>query len=119
MLRRLHIQAGALITFRHNLPLEDLRRHLVLLNEIFARAGLDMLEFIKRGNIAFERVDDAFENAEIELLKLSRAFEDSKAQLAACSLKQTAWERRNPNAPWWRRFDRKRRPALANHRQQR
>jgi hypothetical protein len=44
------------------------------------------------------------------VLKSSMNEADQLVLLASpLNLKQTAWERRNPNAPWWRLFERRRR----------
>lgn len=109
MMLRLHMRAGATITIRHDLAEDELRRALLHLHHAFERADISLMEYINRGMVGFERMTDATVTATEAVLTLSKAFGDLKDQSDFICLKQTAWERRNPNAPWWRKFERRRR----------
>ncbi len=97
-----------MITVQHNLSDEELAAMMPRLSDAFARAGMAFAEM----SAQFERVGDAgsdFSTAaevlKVTVMKLHND-EATKAQLDAGLFlqKQTAWERRNVNAPWWRRF---------------
>jgi hypothetical protein len=69
-----------------------------------------------RFGMSLEGVNIIFTQAESSVsemlltLKSSMNEADQLALLASpLNLKQTAWERRNPNAPWWRQFEGRRR----------
>lgn len=97
------------ITFRHDFTQADLEAMLPRLREVFSQVGMDFDACMAESMIGFERMSEATQNASDSLLKLSAAFGDLQAKAKFVCLKKTAWERRNPNAPWWRQFQSKQR----------
>jgi len=63
--------------------------------------------FIRQAFVLQETAN-AFDSTSEKLLKLKAEFEASCAA-DFTPLKRTAWERRNTNAPWYRRFQNRRR----------
>lgn len=97
------------ITFRHDFTQADLEAMLPRLREVFSQVGMDFDACMAEGMIGFERATTGFTLQIEELaLKFRTAADDAKL-FAGCTLRETAWERRNTNAPWWRQFQSKQR----------
>lgn len=92
-----------MITIRHCLSPEGLALASVRVLEAFACAGLE-----------FDALEVKFEEAEQETADFSEKlstlvlshFPERRELL---NLKTTAWERANPNAPFWRKLQRRKR----------
>jgi hypothetical protein len=54
--------------------------------------------------VGLERLSVASASTTEAVLRLSRSFEAAQDTGAWVGLRQSAWERANPNAPWWRQF---------------
>jgi len=100
-----------MITIRHSLPPEILSEVIPRIYAAFQRAGLDFDSLDVRFDFTPNGLaEEALSDLNLEMLRVGNAFDDAgKALLALPLLKQTAWERRNANAPWYRHFHSKRR----------
>ncbi len=97
-----------MIILQHNLSDAELAVYMPRLRRAFALAGQAFDEL----NVRFERAAETGRCFTLQIeelaLKFRTAADDAKL-FAGCTLRETAWERRNTNAPWWRQFQSKQR----------
>lgn len=94
---------------RYDFTQADLEAMLPRLREVFSAVGMDFDACMEQGMIGFERMSEAMCSASEAVLKLSQSMAELQSKTDFACLRETAWERRNTNAPWWRQFQSKQR----------
>lgn len=100
-----------MIVFLHNLSDDALEAHKPKLRDVCERVGIPFDDEHVRFERALEAAATGFDGVvhDIEAFT-SGSRTETPAQLdAGFSLRETAWQRRNRGAPWYRQFQPKRR----------
>ena len=92
-----------MITIRHSLAPESLDAAMIRLEESFARVGLDL----KTMDVKFEYAEQGLPSFSEKITELVLTHLPESTEVF--DLKTTPWERANPNAPFWRKLQRRRR----------